>query len=90
MNWKVMLATFTTLFLAELGDKTQLAVITLTANTRQPWPVLIGAVAALALVTALGVLVGGTLLQFVPEALVKKFAAGAFVVIGVLMFLGKI
>lgn len=90
MNWKIMLATFSTLFLAELGDKTQLAVITLTANTRQPVSVFAGAVTALAVVTGLGVLFGGAALQLVPEAVIRKIAAGAFIVIGVLMFLGKV
>ena len=90
MNWKIMLATFSTLFLAELGDKTQLAVITLTANTRQPVSVFVGAVAALAVVTGVGVLFGGAVLQFVPETVIRKVAAGAFIVIGVLMFLGKV
>ncbi|MBI2841001.1 MAG: TMEM165/GDT1 family protein [Acidobacteria bacterium] len=90
MNWRIMLATFSTLFLAELGDKTQLAVITLTANTRQPIPVFAGAVTALAVVTGLGVLFGGAALQLVPEAVIRKVAAGAFIVIGVLMFFGKV
>ena len=44
MDWRVILTTFGVIFLAELGDKTQLAAMTLAAQTRRPWAVLIGAV----------------------------------------------
>jgi len=89
MDWKIVLTTFTTLFLAELGDKTQLAAITMTANTKQPLAVFIGGTLALAVVTGLCVVFGSALLEVVPAALVKKIAASAFVVIGVLMFFDK-
>ena len=89
MDWKIVLTTFTTLFLAELGDKTQLAAITMTANTKQPLAVFIGGTLALACVTALGVVFGSALLEVVPEAVIKKVAAAAFIVIGALMFAGK-
>lgn len=86
MDWKVFATTFAALFVAELGDKTQLAVITLTSKTGKPLAVLVGAVAALALVTLVGVLVGEGLTKLVPLAYIEKGAAGLFVVIGVLMW----
>jgi putative Ca2+/H+ antiporter (TMEM165/GDT1 family) len=86
---KIFWLTFVTLFLAELGDKTQLAVISLTSRTKEPYWVLAGAVLALACVTLLGVLLGETLVRFVPESVIKKIAAAAFVLIGVLMFFDK-
>lgn len=82
MDWKVFLTTFGTLFLAEMGDKTQLAVMTLTGSSRKPLSVFLGGVLALALVTALGVLVGRTVTAWVPEAVFKKGAAVLFVAIG--------
>jgi Ca2+/H+ antiporter, TMEM165/GDT1 family len=87
---KTFWITFGTLFLAELGDKTQLAVITMTSKTKEPILVFGGALLALACVTLLGVLVGEALLRVVPEAVIKKIAAGAFVVIGILMFFNKL
>jgi putative Ca2+/H+ antiporter (TMEM165/GDT1 family) len=48
MDWRVILTTFGVIFLAELGDKTQLAAMTLAAQTRRPWAVFIGASVALA------------------------------------------
>ena len=55
MKWQVILLAFTTLFLAELGDKTQLAVFTLVTKSRAPLEVFIGSILALAAVTLIGV-----------------------------------
>lgn len=86
MDWKVFATTFAALFVAELGDKTQLAVITMTSKTGKPIAVFIGAVAALALVTLLGALIGEGLTKIIPLAYIEKGAAGLFVVIGLLMW----
>jgi len=90
MDWKVCAATFGTIFLAELGDKTQLAAIMMTSKTGRPLSVFLGAVSALTAVTLLGVLFGEGLMRVIPEHLIKHIAAGAFIVIGVLMLLGRI
>lgn len=87
MDWRVAWTAFATLVLAEMGDKTQLAVLTLTASSRQPWAVFLGAVGALAVVTALGVFIGHGAARWLPEALLHRLAAVAFVAIGVAMWL---
>lgn len=89
MDFRVMLTTFGIIFLAEMGDKTQLAAMTMSAQTKKPWAVFIGASLALAAVSAIGVLVGGVVGQYVPLEWVKRVAAVAFIVIGVLMLAGK-
>jgi putative Ca2+/H+ antiporter (TMEM165/GDT1 family) len=66
MDWKIFGTAFVTLFLAELGDKTQLAVITMTAGTDSKIAVFLGASLALITVTALGIIFGGVLAQYVP------------------------
>lgn len=86
MDKSVFLSTFATLFLAEFGDKTQLAVINLTASTRRPWPVFLGAAAALASVTAIGVLFGEGIARLVPPLLLRRGAAALFVGMGVWMW----
>ena len=86
MDWRVFAATFTALFVAELGDKTQLAVITLTSRHQNPWSVFLGATAALAAVTLIGVLFGQALTSFIPEAMLRKIASGLFVLLGILMW----
>ena len=89
MDLRVMLTTFGIIFLAEMGDKTQLAAMTMSAQTKKPWAVFIGASVALAAVSAIGVLVGGVAGQYVPLEWVKRIAAVLFIVIGVLMLMGK-
>ena len=54
----VLLTTFTTVFLAELGDKTQLATLLLSAQSGQPWLVFGGAALALICSSLVGVVVG--------------------------------
>jgi putative Ca2+/H+ antiporter (TMEM165/GDT1 family) len=90
MEWKIFGTAFITLFLAELGDKTQLAVITMSANTDSKLSVFLGASLALIAVTALGVIAGGILTQFVPVEWLQRIVAVAFIAIGVLMLLGKL
>ncbi len=89
MDWKVFLTTFGTIFLAELGDKTQLAAIMMTSKTKLPLSVFLGASLALCLVTMVGVLLGEGLIAVIPQNILKKVAALAFVAIGLWMFLGK-
>ena len=90
MDWKIFGTAFLTLFLAELGDKTQLAVITMTASTESKIAVFLGASLALITVTLLGVVFGGVLSQYVPAEWLQRIVAVAFIVIGVLMLMGKI
>ena len=87
---RVLLSTFALLFVAELGDKTQLAVISMTAKHKMPLWVFLGAVLALTAVTALGVLGGGLLTRFIPELVLRKIAAVLFVGMGILMWFDKI
>jgi putative Ca2+/H+ antiporter (TMEM165/GDT1 family) len=89
MDWKIFLTTLGTIFLAELGDKTQLAAILMTAKTGRPLPVFGGAVMALALVTLMGVLFGEGLIRIIPQNLLKKGAALFFVLIGLWMFFSR-
>ena len=89
MDLRVLLTTLGIIFLAEMGDKTQLAAMTMSAQTKKPWSVFIGASLALTAVSLIGVLVGGVIGQYVPLEWVKRIAAGLFILIGVLMLLGK-
>lgn len=90
MQLRTMLTTFGMIFLAEMGDKTQIAAMTLAAESKAPWSVLIGAAAALTIVSALGVLVGATIGHYLPMQWIKRAAAVAFIAIGALMLVGKL
>ena len=89
MDWRVFVTTFGVIFLAEMGDKTQLAAMTMAAETKRPWVVLIAASLALTCVSAIGVAVGGLVGQYLPLEWIKRAAALGFIVIGVLILLGK-
>ena len=88
VDWSVLALTFGLIFVAELGDKTQLAVLSLSGKYRSPVPVFLGGALALTVVTALGAIGGQGLCKIVPERLLLWVSAGAFVVMGVLMGLG--
>lgn len=87
MEWKTFLTAFGVLFLAELGDKTQLAVITMTSDSKSPLSVFLGASLALVLVSLLGVIFGSLLGQYIPTEWLQRIVAVAFITIGVLMLL---
>jgi putative Ca2+/H+ antiporter (TMEM165/GDT1 family) len=87
MDWKLIASTFGAIFLAELGDKTQLAAVTLAASTRRPVAVFVGASLALVAVSAVGVAVGAGLAEVLPLALIRKVSAAAFILIGIAMLL---
>ena len=56
--WTIFGSTFLTIFLAEMGDKTQLATLLISAESQSPWIVFVGAAGALITTSLLGVLVG--------------------------------
>ncbi len=89
MDLRVLLTAFGVVFLAEMGDKTQLAAMTMSAQTRQPWAVLIGASLALTCVSAIGVVLGGVVGQYVPLEWIKRAAAVLFIAIGILILSGR-
>jgi putative Ca2+/H+ antiporter (TMEM165/GDT1 family) len=86
MDWQVLLSTFSLVFVAELGDKTQLAVVTQTCKFRRPWSVFLGGSLALSAVTALGVLGGKVLSTFVPDTVMRTIAALGFIIMGALIW----
>lgn len=72
-------------FIAELGDKTQIAILTLSARYGF-LPVFLGAAVAFAVLNALAVTAGALLARYVPEAVLRYVSAGVFVVFGLLSF----
>ena len=90
MDWKIFLATFSAIFVAELADKTQLVGIGMTAKSGKPLSVWVGSVSAYMVVTILSVLIGAMLGKYIKPELVRYSGASVFVVIGLLMFFGKI
>ena len=78
----LLISSFITIFIAELGDKTQLATLTLSGNSSKPWAVFLGSATALILATLIGVLAGGSISTFIPEIYLKIIASITFFIIG--------
>lgn len=83
MDWKLLGLSFVTVFLAEIGDKSQLAAIALGGSLKSPRAVFFGSVTALLLATLIGVVLGGGIAQFLPVRTLKVIAAIGFTVMGV-------
>ncbi len=83
MDWRLVLSAFGFLFLAELGDKTQLTVFALAAQHRAPWPVFLGAVLALSVVSLIGAFLGGLIGCYLPAKYVQVGAGFLFVGVGI-------
>ncbi|MBM4149416.1 MAG: TMEM165/GDT1 family protein, partial [Lentisphaerae bacterium] len=91
MNWKLFASTFLLIFLAELGDKTQLAAMARAATGGSgKWIVFWAATLALALSTLIAVLFGGALTRVVPERAIKLAAGALFVVFGVIILVNAV
>ena len=84
MSWQVFMATFWLVFLAELGDKTQLAVM-LQSAVHGRSTVFLAASLALVLSTLLGVFVGGLLSKLVSERVIHGVGGALFIIFGVMM-----
>ena len=82
MDWKLFGLSFAMVFIAELGDKSQLAAITLSGQCNNPKAIFLGSAAALIFASFLGVLVGGSLAQVLPTHILKAFAAVGFAGMG--------
>jgi putative Ca2+/H+ antiporter (TMEM165/GDT1 family) len=88
MDWKLFASTFAAIFLAELGDKTQLATLSL-ASSGTRWVVFAGSAAALVASSALAVLGGEALARLVPPVWIKRGAGALFLVLGAMMLAGS-
>ena len=79
----LLFTTFVTVFLAEMGDKTQLTTITLSSTTNKPLAVFIGSSIALILATLLGALAGGSIANLIPDFFLKLLSGIVFLIIGI-------
>jgi len=86
----LLISIFITVFIAELGDKTQLATLTLSGTSSKPIAVLLGSSLALVLASLLGALAGGSISTLIPEIYLKSIASATFLIIGLRLILSSI
>jgi len=75
-------STFITVFLAELGDKTQLAIVSISGTTSRPGAVFAGSAAALVLASMVGAAAGGSLSTVIPPDALQLLASVGFLILG--------
>jgi len=89
MVLSLLLSTFLTVFIAELGDKTQLATLTISGTSNKPLAVFLGSSSALVFASLLGALTGGSISSFLPEVVLKSIASITFLIIGIRLFINS-
>ncbi len=87
MLFSLLISTFTTVFLAELGDKTQLATVAISGTSNRPLAVFIGSSSALVLASLIGAVTGASMSSVVPSDLIQVIAASGFLFIGIKLLL---
>ena len=83
MILNLLFSTFLAIFIAELGDKTQFATLTISGTSKKPVAVFLGSSSALVFASLLGALAGGSISTFVPEVILKSIASITFLIIGI-------
>lgn len=88
--YKLIFSTFLVVFIAELGDKTQLTTMLLSAQSKSKIPIFIGSSLALVLSSFVGVLLGSVINKYIPPQTIQIAAALAFIIIGLLLLFNKL
>lgn len=89
MNWQLFWITFGTIFLAELGDKTQLGVLSFSATSKSPLTIFLAASFALLAATFIGVLAGTLLAKFINPKLLQIGGGVLFILVGLWIIFSK-
>ncbi len=79
----IVISTFSTVFLSELGDKTQIATVAMSAKSKKPIAVLLGSSLALVLACFIGSFAGASITKVIPEIFLKGAAALGFIYLGI-------
>lgn len=83
MDWRVFLTIFISVFIAELGDKTQLATMLFASDKAvSKWTVFFASASALVVAAAIGVAAGSVISQYVSEKVLSMIAGIGFILIG--------
>ena len=89
MNWQLFFTTFITIFIAELGDKTQFAAMAASAQVPSSREVLFAVVLALSAAGVLGVIAGKFLAEYLDPQVMRYVSGGLFIAIGCWILLKK-
>ena len=90
MDWKILGTTFLTIFLAEMGDKTQLGAFFIASGTTSRLSVFVGVSLALICATAIAVAAGEVVGRVVPAIWIQRIAGAMFIGLGALFIWGSV
>ncbi|HOL49634.1 MAG TPA: TMEM165/GDT1 family protein [bacterium] len=90
MNWQIFWIAFSTIFLAEIGDKTQLVCFSLSTKSTSIVPVFLGAMIAFVLSTFIACMLGNYLQKVVPVNVIHSIAGVILIVSGILVLINKL
>lgn len=89
MSFQLFASTFAAVFLAELGDKTQIATLSLSAGASSRWSVFIGAALALVATSAIAVLAGDLVARWISPRVLQRASGVVFIGLGLLALFGR-
>ncbi|QQR90417.1 MAG: TMEM165/GDT1 family protein [Myxococcales bacterium] len=89
MDLKLFVSTFVAIFIAEIGDKTQLATLSFASGSTSRWTVFAASALALISTSAIAVLGGETISRFVSPLALKRAAGVLFLVLGAVFLFGS-
>ncbi len=89
MDWRLFVTVFVTIFLAELGDKTQLATFVFAAKSENFWIVFVGAAFALIMATLAGAFLGVYIGKWIPHHFIRIGGGVLFILMGILILLKR-
>lgn len=89
MDWQLFFLSFGTIFLSELGDKSQLATLSLSGSSTAPRYVFLGSALALLLASLIGVVLGDHIADYFPTRLLKAIAAMIFALMALRLLSSK-
>ena len=82
MDWKLFASTFGAIFIAELGDKTQLATLSLATGGKSLWVIFAASALALVATSAIAVLGGDIVARYISPVWLRRVAGVAFLLLG--------
>ena len=89
MDFRLFLTTSFAVFLAEMGDKTQIATLSIASSTKARWLVFLAASLGLVAASAIAVLAGEVVGRYVSPTWIRRAAGAIFIVMGVLYLVGS-
>ena len=89
MDWKIFLSTFVTIFLAEMGDKTQFAAMAASSASKSTWTVLLAVILGLSCAGVIGVVFGRAIADIVSPNMIKYISGSLFIMAGLWILLAR-